>query len=114
MCGRVMCEHYQLSVLMYTPGMGDFTTGDRYWTEEEDQKKKKKRLTEVFFLFCQKQKFCSSNLQRGIPSKRESSARVDYVQPLVHTARRSYRLNGPVKSCWVGVVSSSTYLREVA
>ncbi|KAK0594423.1 hypothetical protein LWI29_007944 [Acer saccharum] len=36
-------------------------------------------------------------LQRGIPSKRESSARVDYVPALVHTARRSYRLNGPVK-----------------
>ncbi|KAK9160438.1 hypothetical protein Syun_006779 [Stephania yunnanensis] len=36
-------------------------------------------------------------LQRGIPSKRESSARVDYVPPFVHTARRSYRLNGPVK-----------------
>ncbi|KAL0745252.1 hypothetical protein Bca101_102258 [Brassica carinata] len=36
-------------------------------------------------------------LQRGIPSKRESSARVDYVLPFVHTARRSYRLNDPVK-----------------
>ncbi|KAK4360151.1 hypothetical protein RND71_019103 [Anisodus tanguticus] len=35
-------------------------------------------------------------LQRGIPSKRESSARVDYVPPFVHT-RRSYRLNDPVK-----------------
>lgn len=35
---------------MYTAGMGDFTTGDRYWIEEDDQKKKKKRLTEVFFL----------------------------------------------------------------
>ncbi|KAL0745721.1 hypothetical protein Bca101_101776 [Brassica carinata] len=33
----------------------------------------------------------------GIPSKRESSARVDYVLPFVHTARRSYRLNDPVK-----------------
>jgi len=100
---------------MYTPGMGDFTTGDRYWTEEEDQKKKKKRLTEVFFLSAKNRSSVAvSNLQRGIPSKRESSARVDYVQPLVHTARRSYRLNGPVKSCWVGVVSSSTYLREVA
>ncbi len=32
-----------------------------------------------------------------MPSKRESSARADYVPALVHTARRSYRLNGPVK-----------------
>ena len=34
--------------------------------------------------------------------------------PFVHTARRSYRLNGPVKSsdCWIGGLP--TYLREVA
>ena len=35
--------------------------------------------------------------------------------PFVHTARRSYRLNGPVKSsdCWIGL-GNLTYLREVA
>ena len=35
--------------------------------------------------------------------------------PFVHTARRSYRLNGPVKSsdCWIGL-RKLTYLREVA
>ncbi|KAL0642132.1 hypothetical protein Bca4012_103300 [Brassica carinata] len=49
-------------------------------------------------------------LQRGIPSKRESSARVDYV-----TARRSYRLNDPVKCSDRGVVggSPSATSREV-
>jgi hypothetical protein len=26
---------------MYTPVMFDFTTGDRYWTEQEDQLKKR-------------------------------------------------------------------------
>ncbi|MED6224945.1 hypothetical protein PIB30_089075 [Stylosanthes scabra] len=46
-------------------------------------------------------------LQRGIPSKRESSARVDYVLPFVHTARRSYRLNGPVKCSDRGDVGGS-------
>ncbi|KAF1856635.1 hypothetical protein Lal_00043454 [Lupinus albus] len=46
-------------------------------------------------------------LQRGIPSKRESSARVDYVLPFVHTARRSYRLNGPVKCSDCGDVGGS-------
>ncbi len=38
--GRVMCEHcndYELSVLMYTPVIFDFTTEDRYWIEQEDQ-----------------------------------------------------------------------------
>jgi hypothetical protein len=34
--GRVMCEHYWLSVLMYTPVMFDFTTEDRYWIEQEN------------------------------------------------------------------------------
>jgi hypothetical protein len=34
---RVMCEHYQLSVLMYTPVMFDFTTEDRYWIEQENR-----------------------------------------------------------------------------
>ncbi|KAL2319213.1 hypothetical protein Fmac_028182 [Flemingia macrophylla] len=43
----------------------------------------------------------------GIPSKRESSARVDYVPPFVHTARRSYRLNGPVKCSDCGDVGGS-------
>ncbi len=33
---RVMCEHYYLSVLMYTPVMFDFTTEDRYWIEQEN------------------------------------------------------------------------------
>ena len=34
--------------------------------------------------------------------------------PFVHTARRSYRLNGPVKSsdCWPGL-GNLTWLREV-
>ncbi|KAK9080913.1 hypothetical protein Syun_031879 [Stephania yunnanensis] len=36
-------------------------------------------------------------LQRGIPSKRESSLALTTSPPFVHTARRSYRLNGPVK-----------------
>ncbi len=38
------------------------------------------------------------HLERGIPSKRKSSACVDYSLPLVHTARRYYRLDDPVKS----------------
>ena len=35
--------------------------------------------------------------------------------PFVHTARRYYRLNNPVKSsdCWIGL-GNLTYLREVA
>ncbi|KAK7296718.1 hypothetical protein VNO77_49730 [Canavalia gladiata] len=39
------------------------------------------------------------------PGKRESSARVDF--PFVHTARRSYRLNGPVKCSDCGDVGGS-------
>ncbi len=35
--GRVICEHYWLSVLMYTPVMFDFTTEDRYWIEQENR-----------------------------------------------------------------------------
>ena len=34
------------------------------------------------------------DLERGIPSKRESSTRADYVPAFVHTARRYYRLTG--------------------
>ncbi|KAK0594382.1 hypothetical protein LWI29_021627 [Acer saccharum] len=36
-------------------------------------------------------------LQRGIPSKRESSARVDYVPALCTHRPSLLRLNGPVK-----------------
>jgi hypothetical protein len=36
--GRVMCEYYYLSVLMYTAGMRDFTTENRYEIEQEEQK----------------------------------------------------------------------------
>ncbi|KAF1855785.1 hypothetical protein Lal_00045053 [Lupinus albus] len=46
-------------------------------------------------------------LQRGIPSKRESSARVDYVPALCTHRRRSYRLNGPVKCSDCGDVGGS-------
>jgi hypothetical protein len=28
--GREMCEHYELSARMYTPGSSDFTTEERY------------------------------------------------------------------------------------
>ena len=44
--GRVMCEYYQLSVLMYTVIMYDFTTEDRYWIQQEDQQR---------FLFIEKE-----------------------------------------------------------
>ena len=36
--GRVMREHYQLSVRMYTPRIRGFTTKNRYEIEQEDQR----------------------------------------------------------------------------
>jgi hypothetical protein len=32
-----MCEHYYLCAVMYTPGMRDFTTENRYEIEQVDQ-----------------------------------------------------------------------------
>ncbi|KAA0051475.1 RRNA intron-encoded homing endonuclease [Cucumis melo var. makuwa] len=46
-------------------------------------------------------------LQRGIPSKRKSSARVDYVSASCTHRHRSYRFNGLVKCSDRGDVGDS-------
>ena len=50
--GRVMCEYYQLSVLMYTPIMFDFTPEDRYWIEQENRQRLLFIEKENAFAFC--------------------------------------------------------------
>ena len=87
--------------------MGDFTTGDRYWIEEEDQKKKKKRLTEVFFLSAKNRSSVAVIFNEEFLVSVSHQLALITSLPFVHTARRSYRLNGPVKSsdCWVGFAS---------
>ncbi len=62
--GRVLCEHYQVSVLMYTPVMFDFTTEDRYWIEQENLQRFlfiEKENAFAFSLFLKKN-FCQFGL----------------------------------------------------
>ena len=43
-----VCEHYYLSVLLYTPGVCDFTTENRYVVEQEDGSLFEKKILRSF------------------------------------------------------------------